>query len=248
MRMIEEYQRSADPLLGGMGTFDHAGLGFSVSDGHVFPQRWGCVVLQRRRLYPDVGEWTYCGMADFDAQTVHNWPGFSHEPGQAYQYRAATAFGNAQASEFTEPIRVDFDEEGDLIDPPMPMFPVSLRVTPIADGKFHLAWDYDPYGHGGWPKEFHVFGGADDESIDYDERLVDDLTGLDAVPVTGAQRRFEFTTEAFSHATLRAFAVRSVSPGGVAEKNTRVSDEAMARVDVAAEIESVSQAVQGRQR
>lgn len=212
------------------------------------PWRPGCFILQRRRLYPDVGEWTFVGSADVDAATIKNHPGFPHEPDMAFQYAAAVAFGNGQASEFCEPIRLDFDDDGELISPPMPMFPVNLFAVPIAGGKFLVSWDYDPHGHGAWPKDFQVFGGADAGSVDYGTPLVDSVTGLSFVSVVGAQRRFEFTTAGFSNGTTKVFGVRARNTAGRAELNTRTSSAAIAIASVAASAESISQAVQGRQR
>jgi len=160
MRMIEEYNRSAEPLLRGWGGYDFACMGFAVSGGHRFPWPEGCYVLRRRRIYPDVGEWTLCGTAPLDATSIKNGPGFDHQADMAYQYEVATVFGNGQASAFCEPVRVDFDGSVQLIDP-LPMFPRNLRARPIAGGQFLVTWDYDPYGHGAWPKDFQVFGGPD---------------------------------------------------------------------------------------
>lgn len=248
MRMVEEYQREADPIGRGLGTFDQASLGFAYSCGHSFPWIGGCYVLRRRRLYPDVSEWTFCGSADIDAATVKNSTGFPHEANMAYQYAAAVAFGNAQASEFCEPIRVDFDGSVALITPPMPMFPLNVQAKPIAGGKFLVTWSYDPYGHGAWPTDFQVFAGATVGTIDYGTPLTDSVTGLSVAKVYGPQRRFEFTTAAFSHGTTKVFGVRARNSGGVSEKNTRTSSPVIAVVNATAAASSISQAVQGRQR
>jgi len=247
MRMIEEYNRSAEPLLRGWGGYDFACMGFAVSGGHRFPWPEGCYVLRRRRIYPDVGEWTLCGTAPLDATSIKNGPGFDHQADMAYQYEVATVFGNGQASAFCEPVRVDFDGSVQLIDP-LPMFPRNLRARPIAGGQFLVTWDYDPYGHGAWPKDFQVFGGPDAGSIDYNTPLTDSVSGLAYVPVYGAQRRFEFTTAAFANGTVKVFGVRARNAAAVAEKNTRTSKAAAAMASVAASFSTISQAVQGRSR
>jgi len=160
MRMIDEHRATADPFLLGNGSFEHLSLGYELSAGAVFPWREGTIVLRRRRLYPDVGQWTFCGSAARGSTTITNNPGFSHEPNMGFQYSAAGALGNGFASPFTPSVRVDFDADGELIAPPLPMFPVRLHAQAIVGGRFVVRWEYDPYGQGAWPKDFRVFGGA----------------------------------------------------------------------------------------
>lgn len=251
MNATEEFNLAADPFLLGVSSQEHMCLDYALSEGWFFPWQENALasyILRRRVLYPDVGGWTYCGIFYVNADSIVTLPSFGHQANMAYQYSAAVAYGNAQASAFCEPVRVDFDAGRALISPAMPMFPRNLRVKPIAGGKFLVAWDYDPYGHGAWPADFRVFSGATAGSIDYGTPLTDSVTGLNYVPVYGAQRRFEFTTAAFANGTTKVFGVRARNASGVAEKNTRTSAAAIAMANVAATISSISQAVQGRQR
>ncbi len=247
MRMIDEFAATADPFVTGDGTFDHLCLGYPFTDGLMFPWPDGAIVLRRRRLYPDVDEWTFCGSADRAAGLVGNEPGFAHEAGMGFQYAAANAFGSGIASPFFEPVRVDFDDAGQRIDPPLPMFPVRLTAQPVAGGQFRLRWEYDPYGQGAWPRDFQVFGGPPGE-VDYDAPLTDGTTGLDAVRVVGAQRSFSFITPAYAEGEELAFGVRGRNTNGVAEKNTRVVLTAPAMASAVAAVDSILSAREGGRR
>jgi len=247
MRMIDQFAATADPFLTGDGTFDHFCLGYPFTDGLMFPWPNGALVLRRRRLYPDVGEWTYCGSADRAAGMVGNEPGFDHEAGMGFQYAGANAFGSGFASAFFEPVRVDFDDAGALIDPPLPMFPVRLTAQAVAGGQFRIRWEYDPYGQGAWPRDFQVFGGAPG-AVDYDTPLVDAVTGLSALRVVGAQRSFSFTTPAYAEGAEPAFGVRGRNVNGVAEKNTRVVLTAGAMATAVAAVDSILSAREGGRR
>lgn len=246
MRMIEEFQRSADPFLLGYGSFEHAALGFALTDGLLFPWRSGAVILRRRRLYPDVGAWTFCGSAALASAAVRNMPGFGHEAEMGFQYSAAVVYGNGFASVFCEPVRVDFDADGAIVDPPLPIFPINVTADPVAGGKFLVQWEYDPYGHGAWPKDFQVFGGADPGSVNYAAPLTDSETGLNYVRVVGAQRFFLFTTAAYAQGTIGVFGVRGRNSEGVAERNTRTTGDAEAMATAQAGIASIASGQQGR--
>jgi len=246
MRMIEEFQRGADPFLLGYGSFEHAALGFILTDGLLFPPRNGAVILRRRRMYPDVSAWTFCGSAALSATQIRNMPGFDHEADMGFQYDAAVVYGNGFASAFAEPVRVDFDGAGDRIDPPLPMFPLHLSAKPIAGGKFRVFFEYDPYGQGAWPKDFQVFAGADPGSVNYTAPLTDSATGLDYVRVVGDQRSFSFTTGAYAQGTVRVFGVRGRNSGGAAERNTRTTAAVTAMETTEAQLASIASGQQGR--
>ena len=119
-----------------------------------------------------------------------------------------------------EPVRLDFDGDGDLITPPLPNFPVAAVAAPTAGGKYHITWEYDSYGQGGWPTDFQVFEGSTPETVDYNTPLTDSVTGETTVVYRGNQRIYRFTTQAYDHWSEHVFAVRGRNSNGTAEKNT----------------------------
>ena len=68
--LVDHHRAVADPF--GMGLqAPHIGLMMNMTRGRVFPWTAGGVALLRRELYPDVHEWTYCGLAiGEDTQSV----------------------------------------------------------------------------------------------------------------------------------------------------------------------------------
>lgn len=191
--------------------------------GQTFPWRDGGVVLLRRELYPDMHEWQPCGIAVDGETEITNYPGMTHLADQGYQYAIAQFGGNGMISAIRDPIRLDFDGAGDLIQPPLPMFPVHATAEAIAGGKFKVRWEYEPRGQGGYPTDFQVFEGADAASVDYNTPLTDSVTGLSTVGYVGERRIYAFTTGAYTDRTEHVFAVRARNAGGVAEKNTYVA-------------------------
>ena len=201
----------------------------NLTRGREFPWRDGGVALLRRALYPDLGEWTYCGLAMGADTQIANYPGMTHSASQGYQYAAVQILGNGMVSAMCQPVRVDFDAEGDRITPGLPIFPINLAAAAIAGGKFRMVWEYDPFGQGADPADFQVFEGGDAESVDYETPLTDSETGLTTVPFVGTRRVFQFTTGAYDNHTAHVFGVRGRNVNEVAERNTYTTASKRAR-------------------
>lgn len=225
----DHFRATSDPFFVGHSTGEYLTLGYAMTRGLVFPWSGGGVVLRRRRLYPDVQAWTFCGFARPADSTIYNMLGFDHGANTAWQYASAIALGNGFVGDFCEPVRVDFDNTGAVIAPALPLFPFGISAAPIAGGKFLIAFEYDPYGQGAGPTDFQVFGGTNPAGVDYNTPLVDSVTGLAVVKYVAAGRRYVFTTAAFANGTEKVFAVRARNSSAVAEKNTRTSTTQFAR-------------------
>jgi hypothetical protein len=211
---LEQVEATTDPI--GLGYLDDEmlALGFEICPFD-FPHVDGVVVLRRRLLYPTPQAWAdsrIVGSAATGLGSVQNMPGFGHEAGMGYQFAGQRVFGNGYGSPLSKPVRVDFDDEGAVIDPPLPKWPIELQAQAIAGGKFEVSWAYDGYGQGSWPTDFAVYGGVTVAAIDYD-------TPLGTVDFRDGTVRYRFTTDAFDEGTKRAFAVRARNVTPVAEKN-----------------------------
>jgi hypothetical protein len=228
-QLLEQLRRTRDPAQMGCSRAEMLGIGLAASGGLGYSFIAGGVILRRRRLYPTIGEWTYCGFARPNESTITSMLGFGHEANMAYEYSAAQVLGNGYAGDFSEPARLDFDGSGNLITARLPNAPLHVAAEPIAAGKFSLTWEYDPYGQGTVPTDFQVFEGADAGSVNYSAPLTDSLTGLNTVLVIGSRRRYEFTTGAFSDGSSHVFAVRARNATPTAEKNTFTSRPKTAR-------------------
>lgn len=186
-------------------------------------------VLQRRALYPVVGDWEDVGFAPEPVRTVRTWRHVSHAANSGYEYRVmrrnTAGVTSLYASDRT---RLDFDGSGVRRDA-MPAAPVSVSAKPIAGGKFLVTWLYDGIGEAVFPSRFLVFAGATAETIDYGTPLTDSVTGLAYVAARPGRRVYQFTTAAFSHGASRAFAVRSVNAALVAELNVRTTRNVIAQ-------------------
>ncbi|MCH7885354.1 MAG: hypothetical protein IIC01_08900 [Planctomycetes bacterium] len=217
--LVDHHLAVVDPFRHGT-TALQMGMMMNLHHGMTFPWRDGGVALMRRELYPSPGQWEYCGIAIETETQVKNYPGFTHQVSQAYQYAAVVFLGNGMISAMSEPVRLDFDSNGDLIQPMMPNAPSSVCAQPIAAGQYRVSWEYDPFGHGAFPKDFQVFEGPDAASIDYGTPLTDSITGLSTVAHVGHQRLYSFTTTAFADLSPHAFAARARNSAAVAEINT----------------------------
>lgn len=227
--LLDHHLAVVDPFRLGFSSAPLLGLLMPIPRGCSFPWRDGAVALLRRPLYPDVGEWVYCGLALGDATTLKNFPGMGHSADQAYQYTAVVILGNGMISTMFEPTRVDFDGAKALITPRLPTFPVHQSAKAIDSGKYAIVWEYAPEGQGGFPTDFQVFEGSDPGSVDYNTPLTDSQTGLDVVTYSGGRRIFTFTTAAYSDLTAHVFGVRARNVNGVAEKNTYTTTSQRAR-------------------
>ena len=228
-QLLDQFERTIDPFLLGYSRVEMLGLGLPASDGLEFPYVAGGVILRRRRLYPTIGEWTYCGFARPNESTITSMLGYGHEANMAYEYAAAQVLGNGYAGEFSEPARLDFDASGNLITARLPNSPLRVVAEPIAGAKYALSWEYDSFGQGVGPVDFQVFEGADAGSVNYAAPLTDSVTGFAYVLVIGNRRRYEFTTGAFSDGSSHVFAVRARNATPTAEKNTFTSRPKTAR-------------------
>lgn len=186
--------------------------------------------MLRRELYPDVHEWDYCGIAMGADATLKNFASFGHAANQAYQYAAVAVLGNGFISQICEAVRLDFDAGRVLIQPLLPIYPINVTAAQLAGGKFRITWEYEPYGQGGFPKDFQVFEGASAGSVDYNAPLTDSATGLNIAAYSAGRRVYSFTTAAFSNQTPHVFGVRGRNANGVAEKNTYTTASKLAKV------------------
>jgi len=217
MKLIDHHNASADTLMLGQRTADHAMLSYGLTMGHYFPWVDGGAALQRRRLYPTPESiWTFCGIARPGEATIISNDSVQHDSDQAYQYRCAQFHGNGYVGEFSEPVRLDFDNAGDQILPLMPMPPIGLAATSIGSGKIRVCFAYEAFGHGGYPTDFQVFEGATAGTIDYN-------TPLGTIAFDHAKTRYDFTTSAFADGTPHVMGVRARNSGGVAEQNITTS-------------------------
>jgi hypothetical protein len=228
-QLLEQFKRTRNPYGRRLGSVENMQLGYALTNGMCFPYIAGGVILRRRRLYPTVGPWSFCGFARPNETTITSSLGFGHETNMAYEYAAAQVLGNGYAGEFSEPARLDFDGSGNLITGRLPNAPLHVVAEPIAAGKYALSWEYDAYGQGTVPVDFQVFEGADAGSVNYAAPLTDSVTGLNTVLVIGSRRRYEFTTGAFSDGSSHVFAVRARNATPTAEKNTFTSRPKTAR-------------------
>ncbi len=218
MKLIDHHNANADPLMLGQLTADHALLGYGLTLGAHYPWVDGGVALQRRRLYPTPETiWTFCGMARPGEATIISNDGVQHDSNHAYQYRAAKFHGNGYVGEFSEPVRLDFDNAGNQILPLMPMPPIGLAAAAIDGGKIRVCFAYEAFGQGGYPTDFQVFEGATAATIDYN-------TPLGTIAFDNTKRRYEFTTTAFADSTPHVLVVRARNSGGVAEQNIQPTD------------------------
>lgn len=238
-------QQVIDPIALGDENADTFALGYALTLGDDWPLADARILLCRRSLYPTPGKWEYCGLAHTDAGEIANWPAKGHEADQAYQYAAAVALANGFVSAFSEPVRVEFDDEGALVTPATPNAPTGVTVSALAAGTFCVRWSYDPYGHGADPTDFQVFGG-EPGSIDWDTPLADGNEETEVAYVRG-RTAYSFVTQAYGDGVERAFGIRGRNADGTAERNTIESSSAIARVDAPADA-SIRLAHQRRQR
>lgn len=204
---------AGDPFVSGDLRADQLALGYPVLRGLIMPDLVGPIVLMRRQVYPgDISPWTFAGTAHPAAVTISNGEGVSHGVSSGYEYAAARMFGNGYIGEVTEPIRVDFDAAGDLIEPALPTWPRDLRVTPITGGAFRIVWLYVPWGQGGPPTDFAVYHGASKATISY-------AAPIGTVVYMPYLIEQFYETGAYGDQTPHAFAVRGRNVDGVAELN-----------------------------
>jgi hypothetical protein len=209
-----QMRETRDPHRRGAWTAGMRILGYPRMRGRRWPYRSSLVVLRRRALYPTPGEWHECATADLAETVTANRAEHKHVANTAWQYAAVRVQGNGYESAASEPVRVDFDNAGDLINPRLPAWPLEVAATPIAGGEFRITWVYDPWGQGDWPADFAVYEGADAGSIDYDT-----IVGTVAFDPAAGEQVFT-TSETYGDGTEHCFAVRGRNSSGVEEKNT----------------------------
>ena len=219
---------TCDPLGCGRGSPQHLELGFRATRGLVFPSYGDVILLARRRLYPEPEGWRYCGGTHATETTIMNGAGFTHEADMGYHYTVAFCRANGFRSAFSEPTRIDFDGDGDLIEPRLPIWPRHIGAIGIAGGMFSVRWTYEPYGQGDFPADFQVFGGPDADNVDYETPLTHSQTGLSYVPYIHRQRHYEFTSGAYDDLDRQVFGIRWRNSGGIAEKNVYTTQTARA--------------------
>jgi len=218
---LRQFIENCEPF-GGKAAPNAFALAYPLTRGLCFPLLAGAYILKRRILYPTPGPWIDCGMAFKSATTIRQYPGFTHTAGQGYQYTVAVTDGNGYISQHYEPVRVDFDGEGDLITPALPVWPLDMRAVAIVDGAFTVYWIYDPYGQGAAPADFAVYEGGDVESIDYE-------SPLGTVDYSVNVRGYSYDTDGYDDGTAHAFAVRARNSEGVEEQNIYTTSVVIAR-------------------
>lgn len=244
--LIDHHLATRDPLGLGDGEAGYLASGQALTLGMCFPYPEGGFALRRRSLYPTPAtEWTLCGFARPGEATIESNDGVAHDADQAYQYAAARVFGNGYAGDWCEPVRVDFDDNGDLITPPLPLWPQHVAAQPRSGGRFLVTWEYDPFGQGAWPADFQVFEGPDADNVDYGTPLTDGSSGLWVIPLRVDRKRFELLTPFYDHGSQHVFVVRARNAAGVAEKNTNTTATVTASA-AAPEAARIDRAVQRR--
>jgi len=225
----------------GYGSGDHAAAGYHGTLGIVCPFSEPMIVLIRRSLYP-LDDWHICG-----AQAVTNGEvdGPTHDASQGYQYAAARVLPNGYASQFSDPIRLDFDGVGSLIDPKLPAWPIDLAAEIIAGGKVLVRFAYSAWGQGDYPADFEVYEGTDAASVDWNTPLTDSVTGLAYVAYDPRIAVYEFTTAAYGDGTKHVFGVRGRNSSGDTEANTNTTRSVTVRAGNPADA-AIKQAIQRR--
>lgn len=180
----------------------------------------GPILLERRTLYPSLGDWEVVGYAEAGASQASNDPFHPHAASQAYEYRIVRQGNDGTRSDFpTAPVRLDLDS-GKLRVPGLPARPLQVTAKRLAGGKYRLSWLYDGVGQDGSPVKFRVYAGSTIAGISFAAALTDSVTGLDYALARPSRRRYTFMTAAFGDGTEHAFAVRAEETGGSREANT----------------------------
>lgn len=177
-------------------------------------------VLQRRTLYSSLGSWADAGFAAGTVAEVYTYSTLTHAANQGYEYRVIRQNSKRERSEFTsDSTKIHFNALA-AKESALPNRPLHVHAKPIAGGKMLVTWLYDSSGQAVAPTDFRVFRGTTASGIDFNTPLTDSVTGLTNIPYVPGQRRYSFTTAAFSTGTDHSFAVRSRNAAGTAEKNT----------------------------
>ena len=244
-KALSQLRETADLVAGGVSSVEALTLGMQAMLGLRVPLVSDRIVLLRRQMYPAPGGYHYCGSADPEDGEIANEVTYGHEAEMGYQYAAVRMHANGYRSVACEPVRVDFDDEGELIVPALPAPPADLAATPIGGGKFLVTWRYSTFGQGACPADFQVFAG--ETTPDYETPLVDSETELAYVSYEPGRAGYGMRTAAYEEGTVRVFGVRGRNSNGVAELNVLTTSPR--RAAAASPVDgTIRAAVQGSER
>jgi len=195
--------------------------GCACMDGAGFGHKSGGKLLERRTLYPTEEPWIPVGfVAEGSDGTVAST--LTHAASQGYHYRVRNVFGNGYVDERPpEPVRLDFDDAGDLIAAGVPARVQHLQARAAPEGRYDLIFEVSAYGQGCAPATFKAFTG---DPIDYNAPLIEAGTGLAYLVYRGTPGRHVFRTPAYAEGTLHRFAVRAYSAAGAHERSEFSTD------------------------
>ncbi|MCB9849126.1 MAG: hypothetical protein H6817_00305 [Phycisphaerales bacterium] len=214
IEQLEKWLRHYDPIHRGY-TPQGIANGVCATRGFAFPR-----VAGGYNLYRALGEVVatddaeIVGAASANALAIATFAWRPAAAATAYHF-AVTAIGGGgvESAVGAFQVAVAFDDDG-LAVAPVPNAPVDLRVTPLADGCFEVAWRYDMRDEAVSPERFDVFGGAG--AVDYE-------TPLGNVTYRARAGWYAFVTEGYAHDAVGCFGVRAVSAAGVDDGNTVIA-------------------------
>jgi len=203
--IAKQWDEALDPVAFGESAV-RAVAGGAVMDGEGFGLPG--VVLMRRTLHPTPGPWLAVGFAMM-GEPVANMECFPHEAEQGYEYVARHLAGNMQMDgEAPRPMRLDVDDEGELVTDGLPSRPTKVAAAAAGDGAIVVRWSWSMHTKAASPMGFRVYA-ADDLTTP----LVDATTGLNYVLFRGGGVH-QARIEGYAHAEEATFVVRAYSAAG----------------------------------
>lgn len=203
--VVSQWNDAIDPVLFGERALRDV-AGGAVIDGCGFGLPG--VVLMRRAVQPTAGPWMAVGFS-LELDSVQNMTCYPHAAEQGYEYVARHLAGNMQLDgEPGRPLRLDVDDEGELVTAGLPARPMSAAGEPTAEGAMVVSWRWTMHTRAASPAGFRVYA-ADD----LDTPLTDARTGLDYVVFRGAGLH-QAIIAGFSHEEATSFVVRAFGAAG----------------------------------
>lgn len=203
--IARQWDEALDPV-----TFGESAVrgvaGGAVMDGEGFGLPG--VVLMRRTLHPAPGPWVAVGFAMM-GEPIANMTSFPHTNEQGYEYVGRHLAGNMQMDgEPPRPLRLDVDDEGELVADGLPSRPTKVAAAAAGDGAIVVRWSWSMHTKAASPTGFRVYA-ADDLATP----LVDATTGLNYVLFRGGGVH-QARIEGYAHADEATFVVRAYSAAG----------------------------------